>query len=310
VRRVRILLRTARSDSDAWRDAFVAALPEARITVWPDVDPHPDYVVAWKPGAELFERIERPRAIFNLGAGVDAMLAVATLPRDVPLYRLEDAGMGEQMGEYVALAVLAAYREQRAYALAQRERRWTPRVRLDKHSFAVGLLGFGVLGRAVAAALAPFRFPLLAWVRERRTLAGVETFVGLDELSAMLARTRVLVVMLPSTRDTTGIVAAGTLARLPAGAHVVNVARGDLVVDADLIDALDRGHVASATLDVFHDEPLPPQHPFWHHPAVTITPHVSAATLCGRSAAQVAAKIRALERGESVGGRVDVARGY
>src|SRR6266545_2908720 len=245
---MRLLLRTARAQSDEWRDAIARALPEAAITVWPDVDERPDYVVAWKPSAELFARIGRPRAIFNLGAGVDAMLALPTLPRDVPLYRLEDAGMAEQMADYVTLAALAAYREQRDYAQAQRERRWAPRARIPKSEFAVGLLGFGVLGRAVAAALAPFGFPLLAWMRERR----------------------VLVVMLPATGDTVGLVNASRLAQLPTGAHLVNVARGDLIVDADLIDALDHGQLASATLDVFRDEPLPVSHPFWHHPRITL----------------------------------------
>jgi glyoxylate/hydroxypyruvate reductase A len=218
--------------------------------------------------------------------------------------------MAEQMAEYVTLAVLAAYREQREYALAQRERRWAPRPRRPKRDFAVGLLGYGVLGRAVAAALAPFGFPLLAWVREPRPLAGVETFAGPAGLDAMLRRTRVLVVMLPSTPETSGLVDARRLSQLPEGAHLVNVARGELVVDADVVAALDRGHLASATLDVFRDEPLPPGHPFWHHPRIAITPHVSAETLVAESAAQVAAKVRALERGEPASGRVDPARGY
>jgi glyoxylate/hydroxypyruvate reductase A len=309
VRPIRILLRTAREQSDEWRDAFTAALPEATITVWPAVDERPDYVIAWKPRAELFARVAPPRAIFNLGAGVDAMLAVPTLP-DVPLYRLEDAGMAEQMAEYVTLAALGAYRERREYERAQRECVWAPRSRRPKSDFAVGLLGFGVLGRAVGAALAVFGFPLLAWVRERRAIDGVETFVGACGLASMLARTRVLVVMLPSTRETAGMVDAALLAQLPHDAHLVNVARGELVVEADLLEALAAGRLASATLDVFRDEPLPPSHPFWHHPRITVTPHVSAATLVGESAAQIASKIRALERGERASGRVDRARGY
>lgn len=307
---MRVLLQSPKSEIDAWRREMAVALPEATLTVWPDIDPRPDYVVAFRPPAALFGQIERPRAVFNLGAGVDAILALQTFPRDVPLYRLEDAGMGEEMAEYVTLAVLAAYREQRAYAQAQCERRWAPRPRLAKRDFAVALLGFGVLGRAVARALEPFGFPLLAWTRERRALVGVETFCGRDELSAVLSRARVLVLMLPSTPDTKGIVDASTLAMLPAGAHLVNVARGDLVVESDLIDALDRGRLASATLDVFRDEPLPSAHLFWHHPRITVTPHVSAVTLVPESAAQVASKIRALERGEAVSGRVDCARGY
>ncbi len=305
-----VLLQTPRTELDDWRREIAAALPEATIALSPAVDSRPDYVIAFKPGVELFAQIEPPRAIFNLGAGVDAMLALPTFPRDVPLYRLEDAGMADEMAEYVTLAVLAAYREQHQYAEAQREGRWAPRPRLSKRGFAVGLLGFGVLGRAVGGALAPFGFPLLAWTRERRSIDGVETFAGAGELASLLARTQVLVVMLPSTPETIGIVNAARLAQLPAGAHLVNVARGNLVVEADLLDALSSGRLASATLDVFRDEPLPPAHPFWHHPRITVTPHVSAITLVAEAAAQVAAKIRALERGERVSGRVDLARGY
>jgi glyoxylate/hydroxypyruvate reductase A len=305
-----LVLATAGAAAPDWRAAFARVLPEARIHVWPDVPGEADFAAVWKPPEALFRRVRVRRAIANLGAGVDALLAVPTLPSGVPVLRLEDAGMAEQMAEYVALAVLAAFREQRAYGLQQRQRRWHARARADKRTFAVGLLGLGVLGQAVARPLAALGFPLLGWSRGAHAPAGIETFTGSAGLDALLARSRMLVCMLPLTGETRGLLDRARLSRLPRGAHVVNVARGPLVVEDDLLALLDSGHLASATLDVFVTEPLPASHRFWHHPAVTLTPHVSAATLIDASAAQVAAKFAAIVRGEAVTGIVDRARGY
>jgi glyoxylate/hydroxypyruvate reductase A len=259
---------------------------------------------------ELFSTAAPTKAVFNLGAGVDALVAVPTLPRDVPVIRLEDAGMAAQMAEYATLAVLAAHCDARAFAAAQRDVRWAPGPRRARADFGVGLLGLGILGQAVAAALAPFGFPLHGWSRAPRAVPGVTCHAGAAELPDFLARSRVLVCLLPSTAATRGLLDRGTLSLLPVGAEVVNAGRGDLIVDADLLALLDEGHLGGATLDVFRHEPLPPTHPFWHHPRVTITPHVSAVTDVDASVAQVAAKIRRLERGEAVPGVVDVDRGY
>jgi glyoxylate/hydroxypyruvate reductase A len=214
------------------------------------------------------------------------------------------------MAEYVTLAVLSAYRETSAYAAQQREGRWQPRPRLAKSEFGAGILGFGVLGQAVARALVPFAFTLSAWSATRKEFPGVRSFAGPAELPEFLAASRVLVCLLPSTPATRGLLDHANLSRLPRGAHVVNVARGEILVDEDLLTLLDGGHLASATLDVFRAEPLPPGHPFWHHPGVTLTPHASAVTVVEDSVAQVAAKIRRLERGEPVSGIVDRVRGY
>ena len=307
---MKVLLLPPRDERDEWRAAVVAALPDATIALWPDAAPSPDYALVWKPPAELFTRARPRRAIFNLGAGVDALLAVPTLPDDVPVIRLEDAGMALPMAEYVMLAVLRAYREADAYAAQQRERRWQPRQRIAKSAFGVGFLGFGVLGQRVASTLVPFGFPIRAWSTARKAIDGVESFAGRAELHAFLAKSRVLVCLLPATAETDSLLDRAALEALPPGAHLVNVARGTLIVDDDLVTLLDRGHLASATLDVFRDEPLPSGHPFWHHPRITLTPHASAVTQVKDSVAQVAAKIRALERGDPVTGIVDRARGY
>ncbi|MEO5784952.1 MAG: glyoxylate/hydroxypyruvate reductase A [Casimicrobiaceae bacterium] len=310
---MRLLLRTSAKDRDAWHEAFREAMPDARIAVWPDLPFAPDYVVAWRPSAEFFAALPPslppPKAIFNLGAGVDALLALPTLP-DVPVIRLEDAGMAGQMAEYVCLAVLAAFRQRHVYRAQQRARVWQALPAAFADEFPVGILGLGVLGRACAEALSPFGFPLFGWSRQEKSIAGMTTLAGEAGLATLLRRVRMLVCLLPLTADTRGLLDARHLQQLPRGAHLVNVARGELVVDADLLALLDDGHLATAALDVFHQEPLPPEHPFWHHPGVVLTPHVSAITHVRTSAAQVAAKIRRLEAGDPVTGVVDRARGY
>jgi glyoxylate/hydroxypyruvate reductase A len=171
-------------------------------------------------------------------------------------------------------------------------------------------MGVGVLGAQVARAVADLGFPVLGWSRGRKEVEGVRCFAGAPELDAFLGGSLALVCMLPLTADTAAILDRRTLFKLPAGGYVINVARGGLIVDDDLLDALDAGHLAGATLDVFHEEPLPAAHPYWRHPKVLVTPHASAATLLDESAAQIAGKIHRLERGEPVTGVVDLARGY
>ncbi|MFO1307777.1 MAG: glyoxylate/hydroxypyruvate reductase A [Burkholderiales bacterium] len=297
--------------ADRWHASFASLLPDAALHRWPDAVPaEVDYALVWKPPAEVFRRVRVRRGIFNLGAGVDALLAIDTLPRDVPVIRLEDAGMAAQMAEYAVLAVLREFRDADRYARAQREGRWSPLERRDRRTFGVGILGAGVLAQAVVRALAPFGFPLATWSRSPHAIDGAESFAGAPAFVPFLARSRMAIALLPSTPETRGLLDAAAFAALPAGAHVVNLGRGDLIVEADLVAALDRGHLGHATLDVFRDEPLPPSHPFWHHPGITITPHVSAVTLVGESAAQVASKLRALERGLPVSGVVDRSKGY
>ena len=303
-----VLFYTAADDGSRWIEALHRALPEANVRVWPDAGEAIDYAVVWKPPAELTASLGGARALFNLGAGVDPLMGLA-LPAKVPVIRLVDAGMAEQMAEYATYAVLRCYREFEAYEASQREARWEPRHRLDKAAFNVGVLGLGALGTAVAEALFRLGFPVTGCSRSLRALAGVRSYAS-HELPAFLATCRVLVCLLPLTGETRGLLDRRRLSFLPRGAYLVNAARGALVVDDDLIALIDAGHISGAMLDVFHDEPLPPAHAFWHHPCITITPHVSAATQIEASVAQVAANIRRLEAGLPIDGVVDRGRGY
>jgi glyoxylate/hydroxypyruvate reductase A len=307
---LRLLLHIPKAP-DEWRAAFARALPEAEIRM---AAPGPawqaDYAAFWHPPRELLDGQARLKAAFNLGAGVDATLKALAIPSGVPLVRLEDAGMGRQMEEYVAWAVLRYFRRLDDYAAQQARAEWKVHSPRRHDEFPVGVMGLGVLGTRLVAALRALGFPVLGWSAHAKAIAGARAFAGHGELDAFLAATRALVCMLPLTRDTAGLLNRARLGKLPQGAYLVNVARGGLVVDDDLLALLDSGHLAGATLDVFHTEPLPASHRFWSHPKVFLTPHCSALTLVGDSVAQVASKIRALERGEAITGVVDPGRGY
>jgi glyoxylate/hydroxypyruvate reductase A len=308
---LRVLFHTAGIDRAVWIDALQRALPGARIESWTAGSVcEADYALLWKPPPALLEGLRGVKAVFNLGAGVDSIPDLAAIPRTAPLVRLDDAGMAEQMVEYVTHAALRHYREFDVYAEQQRGGLWQPRPRRSKGDFVVGILGAGVLGAAVAGALATLHFPVRTWSRARRAVVGVTSFAGMAELDEFLSATHLLVCLLPLTRDTEGILDRKRLSRLPSGAYLVNVARGALLVDADLLLLLDTGHLAGATLDVFRDEPLPREHRFWHHPRVVLTPHVSAVTLVEESVQQIADKIRRLEAGLPISGVVDRDRGY
>jgi len=231
----------------------------------------------------------------------------------VPVVRLDDAGMSVQMAEYVCHAVIRHYREFDAYAADAAEGKWSYRKPRQRADFPVGVMGLGVLGERVALSLKPFDFPVLGWSRTAKSIAGVQCFSGDDGFHDFLAATRILVCLLPLTPETENILCKSKLIRLLPGAYVINVARGGHLVDDDLMALIDSGHVAGATLDVFRQEPLPADHPFWQQPKITVTPHTSARTLRVESIAQIARKIQALHGGaaiSSIAGVVDMNKGY
>ena len=303
-----VLIATAK-DQAAWRDALAAQLPEARIHAGADA-PACDYAVLWKPPADLFERQTRLKAMFSLGAGVDSLLAMPTLPRSVPLVRMEDAGMAAQMVELALYIALREFRGLRAYRDDQAREAWNPRPARRRADFRIGVLGLGVLGGEVARALADFGFDVTGWSRTPRDIPGVRCISGPDALDTVLARSELVLLFLPATPDTDRLLDRARLALLPNGAALANLSRGELVDEAALLEALDTGRIGAAYLDVFRREPLPGGHPFWRHPRVEITPHVAALTDVGIACAQVAAKIRQLETGKAISGVVERARGY
>ncbi len=309
---MRVLVYFPGKSAERWTSDLAALMPDAEVVQWdadaPAIDA--DYIVAFKPPAELFARERKVRAVINLAAGVEAVLAVPTLDPALPLFRLEDAGMSEQMADYATYAVLRWFRQFDRYAEQEARAEWTQLAPRYKRDFPVGVMGMGEIGGAVAARMAALGFPVHGWSASGRAFDGVTMHGGLAALDGFLGAVRVLVAALPLTPDTRGILDASRLARLPKGASIVNVGRGALLVESDLIAALDSGHLAGAMLDVFDVEPLPADHPYWRHPRIDVTPHISAITLRQESLEQAAQKIRAFHRGEMPSGRVDRTRGY
>lgn len=295
--------------AEPWLAGLRAALPAAQVDLWQPGAPPADHAVVWAAPQQFFDEQSQLKGVFNIGAGVDALLKLR-LPPQATVVRLDDAGMSVQMAEYVCHAVIRHFREFDGYEADVKAGKWSYRKPRSRADFAVGVMGLGVLGERVARALQVFEFPVNGWSRSAKTIDGVQGFAGAAQFNDFLRASKVLVNLLPLTPDTRDIMRRETLSILQPGGYVINVARGAHLVDDDLIALIDSGHLAGATLDVFRTEPLPADHPFWRHPKITITPHTSARTLRDESIAQIAGKIMALERAEPIAGIVDPVRGY
>ncbi|WP_295528800.1 glyoxylate/hydroxypyruvate reductase A [uncultured Pseudacidovorax sp.] len=306
---MRIALCLTDTKSAPWIEGLHAALPDAEIVDWTPGSPQADYAVVWAPPQQMVDEQPGLKAMFNIGAGVDAITKL-DLPPTLKIVRLDDAGMSVQMAEYVCHALIRHFREFDVYEAEARQGRWVYRKPLARADFPVGIMGLGVLGERVARAVQQFEFPVLGWSRTPKSIEGVRTFAGEARLGDFLVNTRVLVNLLPLTDATRGILNRTTLSALKPGGYLIHIARGGHLVEEDLIPLLDGGKLAGATLDVFHQEPLPADHPFWRHPKITVTPHGSARTLRSESIAQIAGKIRALQAGQPIAGVVDPQRGY
>ncbi|ECI4596779.1 glyoxylate/hydroxypyruvate reductase GhrA [Salmonella enterica subsp. salamae] len=298
-----------------WVNALEKALPHARVREWKVGDNHPaDYALVWQPPVEMLAG-RRLKAVFALGAGVDSILSKLNahpemLDASIPLFRLEDTGMGLQMQEYAVSQVLHWFRRFDDYQALKNQAIWKPLPEYTREEFGVGIMGAGVLGSKVAESLQAWGFPLRCWSRSRKSWPGVESYAGREELRAFLNQTRVLINLLPNTAQTVGIINRELLDQLPDGAYVLNLARGVHVQEADLLTALDSGKLKGAMLDVFSQEPLPQESPLWRHPRVAMTPHIAAVTRPAEAIDYIARTITQLEKGEPVTGQVDRARGY
>jgi glyoxylate/hydroxypyruvate reductase A len=244
----------------------------------------------------------------SLWAGVERL--VGAFDRPLPIVRLVDREMARTMAEAVLAWTYYLQRDMPAYARQQRAGVWRPHPYRKPADLTVGLLGLGALGIAATDRLLGAGFRVAGWSRSPKAVPGIEAAHGLEALPAMLARCDILVCLVPLTPETRGLVNAERLAALKPGAALINFARGPIVVTADLITALDSGHLAHAVLDVFETEPLPVEDPLWSHPGVTVLPHVSGPTDLPSAATTVAANLRDFRRTGQPPQGIDKARGY
>ncbi len=281
------------------------------MRVWPETGPAEDieFALVWRPEPGDLKRYPNLKAIFSIGAGVDHIFADTDLPKGVPVCRIKDTDLTAQMSEYAIYGVLHYHRHMADYARAQGESAWRKFPRGDTTRSRVGVMGIGEIGGDTARKLAALGFQVSGWSRAPKAIEGVECLHGAAALPRFLGQSQYLVCVLPLTPNTEGILDAKTLAQLPRGAFVVNMARGRHVVNEDLIAALDSGHLAGAMLDVFHKEPLPADDPLWKHPKIIVTPHIAGDLNPRTCAMQVAENIKRLRRGEALLNIVNPAEG-
>ncbi len=294
-----------------WRERLQALLPELQCRLWDDAGDPEDvvYAAVWRPPPGGLKRFPRLQAVFSIGAGVDHVFNDPALPA-VPVIRLTGAALNQRMREYVALHVLHCHRRQNELEAAQQAGRWQQVITPPAGDCGVGVMGLGQLGGAAARTLHGLGFRVAGWSRSAHDLPGVDCFHGPDQRDAFLARTQMLVCLLPLTPATDGILDRELFDHLPRGAWVINAGRGEHLVEADLLAALADGQLGGAVLDVFRTEPLPPDHPFWRHPRITVTPHVASLIDPETGGRLLAAGIRRFMAGDHTTGVIDAARRY
>lgn len=312
-----LLLATGGIDIEPWIAAFRACMP-GRTIVAPGENFDPEavhYVAAWRHQPGSLANLPNLEAIFSLGAGVDHIFADPHLPR-VPIVRVVDPDLRDRMSEWVVLHVLTHHRQQRMYDWQQHEKIW------DDDAFQpaardvrIGVMGLGVLGQDAAEKLARIGFDVAGWSRVSKTIATIECFAGDAERDIFLARTDILVALLPLTPQTRGILDRALFQKLArdgrlGGPILLNAGRGGLQVEADILAALDDGTLKAATLDVFEIEPLPEASALWMHPRVTLTPHNAAISEPSAIARYIADAIEIFERTGRLANVVDPKRQY
>ncbi len=303
---------------ETWVAAMKKVAPGLDVRVWPDGMGNIsdiEYCAAWLPPPGVLKSLPNLKLILSLGAGVDAILKDPTLPRDIPIVRVNDPDLTGRMTEYIVLHVLLHHRQQRRIDGNQKRIIWDSFPTHAAKDLSVGIMGMGVMGTDSAIKLRDIGFRVAGWSRGRKSIPGVESFAGESEFDAFLGRTDVLVSLLRATPGTDGVINSETIRKLsrkgPFGAPIViNAGRGRQQVAEDIIAALDSGELFAATLDVFATEPLPPENPLWTHPKVTVTPHCAADSDPETICAYVASNIERHRRGETPGNLVDLARGY
>jgi glyoxylate/hydroxypyruvate reductase A len=312
-----LLLAVTGIDPRPWEERFRTLAPGRDLRVWPERVGAPAdvvYACVWQTPPGLLAEFRKLEVIFSLGAGVDHILVDPVLP-DVPIVRIVDPDLSMRMSEYVALHVLMYHRRQRLYDAQQRERIWREHDQAAASQVAVGVMGLGVLGRDAALLLRRMGFAVAGWSRSLKQLPDIAIFHGDEQLNAFLRRTEILVCLLPSTATTQGILRLELLRKLKrdgaaGGAYLINAGRGALQVEADILAAFEEGALAGASLDVFANEPLPPENPLWTHPRVTITPHNAAMSDPRALVANVLRQIERFEVGLPLEHVVNRAAGY
>ncbi|MGY8605876.1 2-hydroxyacid dehydrogenase [Gluconobacter cerinus] len=305
------VLKSTEERARLWKPMFASELPELAFHVWPETgDPQKvRYLAAWQPPENLAENFPNLEVLFSVGAGVD-QLNLASIPENVRVVRMMEPGLAEGMIEYVLWAVLSYHRNMFQYARQQAAHVWKGTPNVSSSLFRVGVMGMGALGTPVLKKLSQFGYVCHGWSRSRHDIPGIKSYAGPEELDAFLAATDVLVCLMPLTDATKGILNKELFAKLPKGACLINCGRGGHLAQDDLLLALDEGLLSQAVLDVTDPEPLPEDHPFWHHPLIALTPHIASSSHAETGGEMILKNILQFEKGAEMVGEINRSSGY
>ena len=296
---------------EQWKRLFAEHAPDIEWRAWPDIGDPKDirYLAAWQTPDDLEALLPNLEVLFALSAGVD-QLDLDRLPMSLPVVRLLDPGITRGMCEYASFAVLSLHRDMLRYRQQQLARCWQAHLLQPAAQRRVGVMGLGMQAQQILATLQTFGFALSGWARSEHRIAGVDCFAGAEQLPAFLGRCDIVVCVLPLTEETKGILNRQLFRHLPQGAALVNMGRGGHLIEADLLEALASGQLSAAVLDVLQQEPAAPDHPFWQHPQIVLTPHIAAMTQPESAFGVLLENIRRHQRGESMLGQIDRQRRY
>lgn len=299
-------------DTRAWLEALKHLDPSLDIRIYPEVGNVEEItsIIAWKAPFGVFRKFPNLKWIASTGAGVEHIIGDSELPSSVRVTRVVDERLAKDMTAFLVAMVMSWIRGLAWYKANEKDGEWARRRYKVPEETIIGIMGMGELGRTAATYFSSLGFPVRGWSRTKKRVEDVEMFAGENELPTFLSSTKVLICLLPLTRDTEEILNRTTFSLLPDGAYLINVARGRHLVDDDLLEALKRGKIAEAALDVFRQEPLPPDHPFWQHPKITVTPHIASITDVTQVAPQILENYRRLQDGQPLLNEVDRKRGY
>lgn len=267
-------------DPEAWVKALKEQHPGLNIYVYPeDHDKEEvEFALTWKHPRGIFKNYPNLKVIASMGAGVDHITSDEELPENIKITKVVDNRLEEDMGTFVLSLILAHQRNLLYYRESQLNEKWEPVPYTRNNQIKVGILGIGNLGQRVAHKLLQNDFQVIGFSRNKKEIENVESFAGEDELDEFLEKSNILVNMLPLTPNTEKILDKELFEKLPKGAYLINVARGEHLVEQDLLAKVDDGHLSGAALDVFWEEPIRDEHPFWKHPKIRITPHIASVT--------------------------------
>ena len=288
-------------DMEVWSNALQEAMPEINVKVYPDEGDFNDieYAVVWKHPRGILNQYPNLKAILSLGAGVDHVISDLELPEGLPIVRLVDKKLTHEMFLHSLHWVLHFHSDQYLYRIQQQSREWIQQSSVQSEDRTIGIMGLGNIGKSIGDSLVNLDFNVVGWgARPKNSLGEINYYYGQEQLDDFLRQSDILINVLPLTENTKNILTKNELKLLPEGSFIINIGRGGIINESDLLSALDSGHITAAALDVFAQEPLPENNSLWTHPSVYVTPHIAGQSNPRSAAKTIAANIRLIETGE------------